>query len=524
MANLSPVYLPAPRHRKFLSRLDFRLLTAFSLVLLMTLAISLIALVVVLRAQPADTDSILIDLASASFDIRQRAIDERNSSRFNLEDYVTYLQEQAATHDVRILILNGANDTWLVDTGADFPRPLNEEFEREPFLNQPARPGSTLETALFKGTFTDSADKSWLFVQQPFFTTTGLLRRNQTEARLSLVVATPMPEQTVQTVINENLDNGLFLALVQASLIGLLVAFILAFLIMRWISHPLLAMATAAVKVALGDFSTRAAVRGPAEIQTVAIAFNEMTARVELSQQAQQDFLANVSHDLRTPLTSIQGFAQAIMEGVADEDTSRHAATIIYSEASRMSRMVSELLDLARIQAGRMDMRRQAVHLDKILRNVGESLAIRANEKGITLALAIPELPRIAGDGDRLAQVFTNLVDNALKHTEASGYVTLTAFLDNPSGGVLVHVQDTGEGIPTEDLPRIFERFYQVDKSRAKRAGTGLGLAITREIVQAHAGRIWVESETGKGTRFSVWLPQPMHDKQETVLQSRQKA
>ena len=128
-------------------------------------------------------------------------------------------------------------------------------------------------------------------------------------------------------------------------------------------------------------------------------------------------------------------------------------------------------------------------------------------------------MPRIAGDGDRLAQVFTNLVDNAIKHTDSDGQVIVRATLQD--NGVLIQIEDTGEGIPKEDLPRIFERFYQVDKSRAKRMGTGLGLAITHEIVAAHAGRIWAESEIGHGTRFNVWLPQPSHDMRDTVIMAR---
>jgi signal transduction histidine kinase len=238
------------------------------------------------------------------------------------------------------------------------------------------------------------------------------------------------------------------------------------------------------------------------------------------TQQVQRDFLANVSHELKTPLTSIQGFAQAIQDGAAGDSASiRKSATIIYDEATRMNRMVGELLDLARIETGQIVMRREAVQLDQLLPNVIERLALRAQEGGVALSADITAgLPAIVGDGDRLAQVFSNLIDNALKHTPSGGKVTVAARLisgssavkrGKPLAGVEITVADTGAGIPPEDLSRIFERFYQVDKSRVKsRTGSlGLGLAIVREIVTAHGGTIHAESIVGLGTKFVVWLP-----------------
>jgi signal transduction histidine kinase len=302
----------------------------------------------------------------------------------------------------------------------------------------------------------------------------------------------------------------------------LVIALALSVWIARSVAKPLRAIAEATGRVASGDYEHRVPVTGPTEAQIVGYAFNNMTAQVQFTQQAQQDFLANVTHDLRTPLTSIQGYSQAIIDGVAaDPEKTKHAATIIHDEAGRLNRLVNDLLDIAKIQAGRMQMTRQAVEIDQVLRTVGGSMAVKAQQKSVELHVQIPDLVRIAGDGDRLAQVFTNLVDNAVKHTDSGGQVWLIAKVDE--GGVLVTVQDTGEGIPPEDLSRIFERFYQVDKSRnrpAQRDGAGLGLAITHEIVHAHGGRIWVESEVGAGTRFSVWLPMMSGDRS-TVIRMR---
>jgi signal transduction histidine kinase len=234
-----------------------------------------------------------------------------------------------------------------------------------------------------------------------------------------------------------------------------------------------------------------------------------MVTRVEGSQKSQREFVANVSHELKTPLTSVQGFAQAILDGTADTSESRtQAVQIIYNEAGRMHRMVLDLLDLARLDAGTADLKMSAVDVQALLQNIVIKFTPQAQKAGIRLDLDIPAaLPAVLGDGDRLAQVFINLVDNALKFTPAGGRVILSAI---PAGSEMeLTVSDTGPGIPPEALPRLFDRFYQVDASRAggEGHGAGLGLAIAKEIVEAHGGRISVRSELGHGTTFVIHLP-----------------
>jgi two-component system sensor histidine kinase ResE len=241
-----------------------------------------------------------------------------------------------------------------------------------------------------------------------------------------------------------------------------------------------------------------------------------LNTRVLASQQSQREFVANVSHELKTPLTSVQGFAQALLDGTTDTPESRQqAARVIYDEAGRMHRMVLDLLELARLDAGTLDLQYAPVDICLLMDNVAAKFAPQAHSAGVSIQVEAHPLPPLMGDGDSLAQVFTNLVDNALKNTPSGGTITLRARQSGPE--IQVEVADTGRGIPADALPHIFERFYQADPSRrgGENHGTGLGLAIVKEIVSAHGGKITVRSKTAhevneterSGSVFSVTLP-----------------
>lgn len=343
-----------------------------------------------------------------------------------------------------------------------------------------------------RGNFRDGEGNRYLYVSQPL-----------SDARF-LVLVTTFPRLPVLSVLSDD-----FMPIVlRAGVVSLAASVLLSWLMSRWVAAPLKHMSSAARAVAAGEFDQAPSPRGPNEVQMLARSFNHMVQRVQASQQMERDFVANVSHDLRTPLTSIQGFAQAILDGTAaDTEATRHAARVIYEEADRLRRLVEDLLDLAKLDTGEVEFDRQPVDLRPLIRNVLERMSLPASEKHVELLDRLPPMPTVVGDGDRLAQVFTNLVDNAIKHTPPSGQVILRA--DASPGWVSIHVEDTGPGIPPDELARIFERFYQLDKARAGGTdrGVGLGLSISRQILQAHGGELTAESEQGRGSRFTVKLP-----------------
>lgn len=217
-----------------------------------------------------------------------------------------------------------------------------------------------------------------------------------------------------------------------------------------------------------------------------------------------KDFVANVSHELRTPLASIKGYSETLLDGgMDDKETLREFLRIIDRHATRMARLIDDLLILSRLESHQMAIVASPMDLRELLVSTAKGFEKQARDKGIELASKIPDnLPKVLGDRDRLEQVLVNLLDNAIKYTHSGGSVFISA--RNSDGAVRVDIKDTGIGIPADDIPRIFERFYRVDKARSRElGGTGLGLAIVKHIIQGHNGRLHVESMPGKGSTFS---------------------
>lgn len=307
--------------------------------------------------------------------------------------------------------------------------------------------------------------------------------------------------------------------------ITLLVSLLVALILARSIARPLTRLTQATEAIARGQYDHRVAARGRDEIGRLAASFNTMATQVQRARQMEKDFVANVSHELKTPLTSIQGFSQAILDGTAnDRAGAQRAAQTIFDEAARMARLVGDLLTLARIESGQMPMARDALDLNALLPHWVERFRARATASGTTLVTVLDPVPEINGDAGRLEQVVANLLDNALKYSRAGSAITVTAkatarasatkssilawrrVVAPPQQWITISVADTGAGISADDLPRLFERFYRGDHARVA-GGTGLGLAIAQEIVVAHGGALTVESELGRGSTFTIRLP-----------------
>ncbi len=220
-----------------------------------------------------------------------------------------------------------------------------------------------------------------------------------------------------------------------------------------------------------------------------------------------RDFVANVSHELKTPLTSISGYAETLVGEPTDPDTTRRFLNVILTNARRMQRLVDGLLDLSRIESGGWQPLPEELDAGSVARETWALLAERAAQRGVRFETAIaPDATQIHADPDALRQVLTNLCDNALRYTPEGGTITLRTAAED--GGVTIAVRDTGSGIPGDHLSRIFERFYRADAARAREeGGTGLGLAIVKHLVEAHDGRVSATSQVGKGTEISCWFP-----------------
>ncbi len=401
--------------------------------------------------------------------------------RLEPEGVAPVLLQADRLFDVRFLILNDAREVILDSRAGNSPAMVRLA---------PAQLRTADSGRLPRGTFWDANRRAWLFVGRPLGDGAVLL------------AATPRPAFRALDFLSDELLPPL------AVLGGLLVilALVLSILMSRWISAPLGRMARAA-REATGGIYPPIEPQGPSEVRELASAFNEMTSRVQASQKSQQDFVANVSHELKTPLTSIQGFAQALLDGTIERNQGvTEAARVIHAEAERMHRLVLELLDLAKIDSGAAGFAWADVDLAALLYHVVEKFRPQAQSADIDLSLETVSHPTLLGDGDRLAQVFSNLIENALKFTPGGGSVRIR--LERIEEFAQIAVSDSGPGIPAGERDRIFERFYQTDRARSggRDRGVGLGLAIAREIVQAHRGDISLQT-SGQGSLFVVKIP-----------------
>jgi two-component system sensor histidine kinase BaeS len=279
----------------------------------------------------------------------------------------------------------------------------------------------------------------------------------------------------------------------------------------RRFTEPLSETMKAADALAEGDLSARVSVRGSSpEFRRFTHSFNRMAESLETADRQRRELLADVAHELRTPLTIIQGNLEGLRDGVY-ESTPDHL-DLVLDETHKLSHLVDDLRLLTLAEAGQLPLDFQRLDVGQLLADVRDAFACQAHEAGITLAVdSLPSLPPLLADPQRMGQVLGNLLTNALRHTPPGGRITLGAAPVPDINAVRLWVADTGEGIPPEDLPRIFDRFWRGDPARTHEtgAGSGLGLAIAKSLVEAHGGRIIAESRVGEGTKVSCVLPLP---------------
>jgi signal transduction histidine kinase len=287
-----------------------------------------------------------------------------------------------------------------------------------------------------------------------------------------------------------------------AGAIAAFIALFLARILARGMTQPLRDMAQAARRMARGDYRVGVAVRSRDEVGQLAQAFNRMAGEMESLERLRRDLVANVSHELKTPISALRAHLENLLDGVADPNP--ELIEVMLQQSERLSRLIDQLLDLSRLESGDVPMEIEPVPLgplvDRVLREVEVAWPDRAS--AVEVRNQVPgDLPPMQADRERIHQVLFNLLDNAVRFTPPGGVVTVRAMRENGSCEVLV--EDTGPGIPKEHIPFVFERFYRADPARSRDdGGTGLGLAIARSVVEAHGGKIWAESAEGAGARF----------------------
>jgi histidine kinase len=296
-------------------------------------------------------------------------------------------------------------------------------------------------------------------------------------------------------------------ALLYAALAAALVAVILSLYLSRSVVAPMSAMSLASQRIADGRYDERVQVQGEDELAQLAARFNQMAEKLSQVESMRRRLIGDVSHELRTPLTAIKGSMEGLMDGVlpATPETFQQ----IHAEADRLNRLVDDLQELSRVEARAYELDIRPVEISSLVHTVTKRLGPQFETKHISLSLELaPDLPRVLADEDRIVQVLTNLLGNALHYTSENGKVTIAVTQINRE--IQISVRDTGIGLLPEHIEHIFDRFYRADTSRSRRAGggSGIGLTIARALVEAHGGRIWAESAgEGQGSKFIFTLP-----------------
>ncbi len=451
--------------------LQFRLMSAFTLVILVTMGT---VFFFVMR----NTGGEIQQFEERNRQIRAERIGFLLSRYYSVsEDWsgVQPLVEQIGTYEGQHIVVTGATGVVVADSQGDL---LGKQY-------RPTAPG----TPLFLSRMS----------MMPPRGTSSASRRGASVGTLYV-----NPENTPVT-ITRSLAESINRFLLWGGLLAIAIAVVFTFVLSRRILSPIRALTVTARRLGRGDFSQRVQFRGRGEVGELAQAFNSMASDLERVEELRRNLVADTAHELRTPLSNIRGYLEAIRDGVVKPD----AATIqsLYEEAMLLSELVDDLQELALADTGKLKLARQPDSIAEVINRAVTAVQAQAVAKGLSVTTDLADgLPLCDIDPSRIGQVLRNLLNNAVTHTGKGGTITVAARRQDK--WVAVSVADTGEGIPAEALPGIFERFYRVDKSRTRTTGGhGLGLTIARRLVEAHGGKIGVQSELGKGSRFTFTVP-----------------
>ena len=462
----------------FSSTINNRLWWTYLVIVLFVLLIAFAGIAVAFRNSPMLYRQVFYRISLVNGFLREKLVLVIDGE---WEPFISLFLEEVKIFDVNVAILDEQGNVAYssgINNISNFPRLHNPSS----IVDQ-----SKDRILIYK----DKSKQTWFY------------QISQISNNFFLVTSTLRPEISISSVFQDELMTPL----IRAGIVALVLSFILGWFIACWITGPLQKIAISAGQIAEGNY-VKVPIEGPLEVRQLGGVINEMVTKVQDSLQSQKDFVANVSHEFKTPLTSIQGFAQALFDGAIEKKADKQrAAEIILGETERLNSLVNDLLTLAKLDAGTIVMEKSQVDLNQLIRNILEKLQFQINLAEINVEIKLTEPMVVPMDAERVSQVLNNLIDNAINFSPKGGSIMISTYSEGIFG--IFSVTDSGPGISAEDQTRIFERFYQTDKSRKRGQGrgVGLGLAIARQIVIAHGGNINVMSRMNQGSTFMVKLP-----------------
>ncbi|OMD15356.1 sensor histidine kinase [Paenibacillus odorifer] len=339
--------------------------------------------------------------------------------------------------------------------------------------------------------YKDPAGHSYFIIGKP------IMEGDTTQSALYVMSSTESMKQSLASIRNLLLIAGIGAFILAIGITGV-IAMIL--------SRPLIKMQKATRKIAAGELETRLSIRSNDEIGFLAEAINDLAVDLQRYRDTRQEFLANISHELRTPITYLEGYTKVIKDGLYETEGERDLyLDIIHQEAHRLQHLVDDLFELAKMEEGKVTLTQEWIDLSQLAEQAVRRVELKAKEKGLLLKLQLSgDAYMIRGDQKRMEQIIMNLLENAIRYTDEGEIIVHVEFA---ADAATLIVEDTGIGIPEEELPYIFERFYRVEKSRSRQyGGSGLGLSIVKKLVELHGGKIRMISQPGAGTRCEVQL------------------